>query len=154
MNVTLYGILLRSKCTNTFGIFIKPQITVLDKPLIILLEDESIVAGLIEYKIARSAYSYEHYSNGIQGLDAIKARKPALVILDVMLPGMSGFEVLQNLREDPELKDTPVIMLTAKSRDSDLKTGFSMRVDDYLSKPFKVSELMLRIENILSKKNR
>lgn len=126
----------------------------MDKPLIILLEDEAIVAGLIEYKIARSAYSYMHFTNGVDGFEAIKTKKPALVILDVMLPGMSGFEVLRNLREDPELKDTPVIMLTAKSRDADLKTGFSMKVDDYLSKPFKVSELMLRIENILSKQNR
>lgn len=126
----------------------------MDKPLIILLEDEAIVAGLIEYKIARSAYSYMHFTNGVDGFEAIKSKKPALVILDVMLPGMSGFEVLRNLREDPELKDTPVIMLTAKSRDADLKTGFSMKVDDYLSKPFKVSELMLRIENILSKQNR
>jgi len=126
----------------------------LDKPLIILLEDEAIVAGLIEYKIARSAYSYMHFTNGVDGFEAIKTKKPALVILDVMLPGMSGFEVLRNLREDPELKDTPVIMLTAKSRDADLKTGFSMKVDDYISKPFKVSELMLRIENILSKQNR
>ncbi len=126
----------------------------MDKPLIILLEDEAIVAGLIEYKIARSAYSYMHFTNGVDGFEAIKTKKPALVILDVMLPGMSGFEVLRNLREDPELKDTPVIMLTAKSRDADLKTGFSMKVDDYISKPFKVSELMLRIENILSKQNR
>lgn len=126
----------------------------MDKPLIILLEDEAIVAGLIEYKIARSAYSYMHFTNGVDGFEAIKSKKPALVILDVMLPGMSGFEVLRNLREDPELKDTPVIMLTAKSRDADLKTGFSMKVDDYISKPFKVSELMLRIENILSKQNR
>lgn len=126
----------------------------MDKPLIILLEDEAIVAGLIEYKIARSSYSYLHFTNGVEGFEAIREKKPALVILDVMLPGMSGFEVLRNLREDPELKDTPVIMLTAKSRDSDLKTGFSMKVDDYLSKPFKVSELMLRIENILSKQNR
>lgn len=126
----------------------------MDKPLIILLEDEAIVAGLIEYKIARSSYSYLHFTNGVDGFEAIKSKKPALVILDVMLPGMSGFEVLRNLREDPELKDTPVIMLTAKSRDADLKTGFSMKVDDYISKPFKVSELMLRIENILSKQNR
>jgi DNA-binding response OmpR family regulator len=122
-----------------------------ENPLIILLEDEDIVAKLIEYKMSRSEYEYLHFANGVEGLAAIREKKPDLVILDVMLPGMNGFEVLRTLRSDDDLKDVRVIMLTAKSREDDLKTGYSLNIDDYLSKPFKVSELMLRIDRILTR---
>jgi len=119
-----------------------------------LLEDEEIVAKLIEYKMSRSDYEYLHYANGVEGLNAIREKKPDLVILDVMLPGMNGFELLRTLRSDEDIKETRVIMLTAKSREDDLKTGYALNIDDYLSKPFKVSELMLRIDRILTRSSK
>lgn len=119
-------------------------------PLVLLIEDERAVAKLVQFKMSREGYTFEHRDNGKEGLAAIKELKPDIVLLDVMLPGMNGFEVLKNVREDDEINDTLVIMLTSKNRVEDLKKGFGLQVDDYIEKPFRPDELMMRIHKQLS----
>ncbi len=121
-----------------------------EQPLILLVEDNSNISKLITFKLSKSGYSIEHRDNGAKGWEAVKELKPDLVILDVMLPGMNGFDILQKIRENEDTKDTKVMMLTTKSREEDLERGFSMEVEDYLSKPFKPAELLMRIKKILN----
>lgn len=121
-----------------------------EQPHILLVEDNSNISKLITFKLSKSGYTIEHRENGVKGWEAIQELKPDLVILDVMLPGMNGFDILQKIRENEELKDTKVMMLTTKSREEDLERGFNMEVEDYLSKPFKPAELLMRIKKILN----
>lgn len=120
-----------------------------DNPLVLLVEDNPSIYKLIIYKLESSEYRVEHRDNGVEGLEAVKELKPDLMILDVMLPGKNGFELLQQVREDPEVSGTRVIMLTTKSREEDLELGFDLEVDDYMSKPFKPAELLMRIQKVL-----
>lgn len=122
----------------------------MDKPLILLVEDSQAIYRLVSYKLKKSGFRFEYRDNGKEGLEAIKKIKPDLVILDVMLPSMNGFEILRQVRNDKELKDTKVIMLTSKNRSEDLEKGFSLKVDDYMDKPFKPTELVLRINKVLN----
>ena len=118
--------------------------------LILVVEDNPAIAKLITFKLERSGYKFKHRENGKEGLDAIKELKPDLVILDVMLPSMNGFEILRQLREDEDTSDTKVIMLTSKSRVEDMEKGFNLEVDDYMEKPFKPDELIMRIQKALN----
>ncbi|HKK46350.1 MAG TPA: response regulator [Balneolaceae bacterium] len=118
--------------------------------MILVVEDNMAIAKLITFKLKRSGYAFEHRTNGKDGLEAVKELNPDLVILDVMLPSMNGFEILRQLREDPETADTKVIMLTSKSRIEDMEKGFNLKVDDYMEKPFKPDELLMRIQKALN----
>ena len=119
-------------------------------PLILLVEDEAAVAKLVEFKAKRQGYKFEHRSNGKEGFEAISELKPDVVILDVMLPSMNGFEILRKLREDENTRETKVIMLTSKNRVEDLKRGFELDADEYIEKPFRPDELMMRLTKVLS----
>jgi len=92
----------------------------------------------------------EHRDNGKEGWEAARNLHPDLVVLDVMLPGISGFEILRKIREHPETEDLKVMMLTTKNREDDLNKGFELNVDDYMSKPFKIGEFLLRINKIIN----
>lgn len=122
----------------------------MDSPLILLIEDNPVIIKLVSYKLKKIGYRFEHRDNGKDGLDAVKKMRPDLLILDVMLPSMNGFEVLRQIRSDEEISDTKVIMLTSKNRTEDLEKGFSMNVEDYMDKPFKPAELELRIKKVLN----
>lgn len=119
------------------------------EPLILLVEDNPSIYKLIIFKLSKSGYKVEHRDNGIDGLKAVKELKPDLVILDVMLPGLNGFDILQKIRDDEDTKDTKVIMLTTKNREEDLEKGFTLEVEDYMSKPFKPAELLMRVNKVL-----
>jgi two-component system alkaline phosphatase synthesis response regulator PhoP len=118
-------------------------------PLVILVEDEHSIAKLIEFKLKRGNYDFIHCDNGKKGWQSILENKPDLAILDVMLPSMNGFEILSNIRSHDETKHIKVIMLTAKAKVKDMETGFKLRADDYMEKPFKPDELMMRMERVL-----
>lgn len=118
-------------------------------PLILIIEDDAGISRLVEFQLAKQSIQIEHRYNGIDGLKAIKDLKPNLVILDVMLPGMSGFDVLHEIRKDPEIEEIKVMMLTAKSQEKDLKRAFDKHVVEYMSKPFKLAELTMRVNRIL-----
>ncbi len=118
-------------------------------PLVLLIEDDLAIAKLIEFKLKRNGYRFEVRNNGTEGLSAIKEFNPDLVILDVMLPSMNGFELLRQIRNDSDIEQTKVIMLTATVRVKDKEKAFNLGVEDYMEKPFKADELIIRVNKAL-----
>lgn len=114
-----------------------------------MIEDDDIVARTIERSLRGHEFRVFLAASGIEGLKAARRRRPDLVILDVIMPGMDGYAVCREMRTDPLLKDVPVLFLTAKVKDEDKIAGFLAGGDDYLSKPFNIDELILRIRAIL-----
>ncbi len=116
---------------------------------ILVIEDDEIVAKTIERCLRGGEYRVQLANTGVAGLRAARRKIPDLVILDVIMPGMDGYTVCKEMREDALLKDVPVLFLTAKIKVEDTIIGLSVGADDYLGKPFNVDELLLRINAIL-----
>jgi two-component system phosphate regulon response regulator PhoB len=116
---------------------------------ILVVDDEPDIIALVAYHLARSGYRVSTASSGPEALQAARDEQPALIILDLMLPELSGFEVLERIRADRALADIPVLMLTARREEPDRVQGLSLGADDYLVKPFSPQELVLRVRNIL-----
>jgi two-component system, OmpR family, phosphate regulon response regulator PhoB len=116
---------------------------------ILVVDDEPDIIALVAYHLARSGYRVSTASTGAEALQAARDEQPALVVLDLMLPELSGFQVLERIRADKTLADTPVLMLTARREEPDRVQGLSLGADDYLVKPFSPQELVLRVRNIL-----
>jgi DNA-binding response OmpR family regulator len=116
---------------------------------ILIIEDDEIVAKTIERCLRGSEYRARVANSGVEGLQAAHREVPDLVVLDVIMPGMDGYTVCREMRQDALLADVPVLFLTAKMKDEDKITGLSAGADDYLGKPFNVDELLLRIRAIL-----
>lgn len=118
---------------------------------IVLAEDEPQIARLIEFKLKKEGYQVTWKENGEEALKAIKADKPDLILLDVMMPVMDGYEVLRRLKEDENLKSIPVVMLTARAQERDVVKGIDLGAEDYITKPFHPAELLARVKRILGK---
>lgn len=116
---------------------------------VLVVDDEPDIVALVAYHLAKSGYSVSTATSGPEGLAAARRDKPALVVLDLMLPGLSGLEVMQELRGDPNTARIAVLMLTARREESDRIKGLTMGADDYLTKPFSPQELVLRVAAIL-----
>ena len=116
---------------------------------ILVVDDERHIVRLVEVTLPRAGYDVVSAYDGVEALEKIAAEKPEMIILDVMMPRMDGFEVLKELRAKAETKDIPVIMLTAKAQDADIFKGWSSGVDSYLTKPFNPRELLAFVERIL-----
>ncbi len=116
-------------------------------PTILLLEDELPLARLLGEALERSGYAVQHCPDGHRGLQACRAAPPDLLIVDVMLPGLDGFEVVRALR--PALPELPVLFLTARAATADVVRGFEAGGNDYLRKPFSLDELLLRVRELL-----
>jgi DNA-binding response OmpR family regulator len=116
---------------------------------ILIIEDDDIVARTIERCLRGKEFQVNVANSGVAGLKAAHRKIPDLVILDVIMPGMDGFTVCKEMREDPILKDVPILFLTAKIKPEDAIVGLSLGADDYLRKPFNVDELLLRVVAIL-----
>jgi two-component system, OmpR family, phosphate regulon response regulator PhoB len=116
---------------------------------ILVVDDEPDIIALVAYHLARSGYRVSTAASGTEALQAARDEQPALVVLDLMLPELSGFQVLERLRADRALADIPVLMLTARREEADRVEGLSLGADDYLVKPFSPQELVLRVRNIL-----
>jgi two-component system response regulator RpaA len=116
---------------------------------ILIIEDDEIVARTIERCLRGSEYRVRVTHSGVEGLQAARREPPDLVILDVIMPGMDGYTVCREMRQDALLAEVPILFLTAKAKDEDKITGLSAGADDYLGKPFNVDELLLRIRAIL-----
>ena len=114
---------------------------------ILIVEDEESIRGFLKINLKRNGYDVIEVDNGEDGIKIAINEKPAIVILDVMLPGIDGFNVCKRIRE--EEKNIGIIMLTAKSQDIDKITGLEYGADDYIVKPFNPMELLLRIKAIL-----
>lgn len=119
------------------------------KKRILLIEDEEDISALIKLQAELFGYKLHVEVDGINGFRAVERERPDLVILDVMLPGQNGFDVCRKIKNHPELKNIPVIMLTAKSEELDIVLGLEIGADDYVSKPFSPKVLFSRIKAIL-----
>ena len=117
---------------------------------IVLAEDEAHIARLVIFKLEREGYEVIWADDGGKALEKVKESSPDLVILDIMMPVMDGYEVLKYLKEDDNLKSIPVIMLTAKGQEHDIVKGFEYGTEDYIIKPFSPAELLVRVRKALS----
>ncbi|MGQ9552844.1 MAG: response regulator transcription factor [Anaerolineae bacterium] len=122
-------------------------------PRILVIDDDVDVAKTIENALRRGHTVFLAFS-GVQGIQQARQIKPDLIILDIIMPGMDGFEACQRIRDDPLLADTPILFLTAKGRTEDRIQGLQVGADDYLTKPFSLQELELRIQAILRRARR
>ena len=116
---------------------------------ILVVDDEPDIVALVVYHLAKAGFRISTASNGADALRIARQDRPALVVLDLMLPGMSGLEVLDQLRADDAGQDIGVLLLTARREEPDRIKGLSAGADDYLTKPFSPQELVLRVRNIL-----
>lgn len=116
---------------------------------VLIVDDEPDILALCSYHLAKAGYRVSTASTGPEGLGAAREERPALVVLDLMLPEMSGFDVLEQLRADDTTRGIAVLMLTARREEPDRIRGLSLGADDYLTKPFSPQELVLRVGAIL-----
>jgi two-component system, OmpR family, alkaline phosphatase synthesis response regulator PhoP len=120
---------------------------------ILIVEDEPDIRKLVHYNLVQERYRVLEAEDGEHALKVVQRDKPSLVILDLMLPGLSGLEVCKLLRERPETAKLPILMLTAKAGEADRVVGLEMGADDYLAKPFSPRELVARVRAILRRAN-
>lgn len=118
-------------------------------PLVLVVEDEEAIRVMLTYNLERHGFKVEHASNGDQGINLAQELLPDLIILDWMLPGLSGIEICTILRTKAKTRNIPIIMLTAKGEEFDRIKGLDSGVDDYIVKPFSPNELVARIKAIL-----
>lgn len=116
---------------------------------ILVVDDEPDITALVAYHLARAGYRVSTAANGHEALDAVRRERPDIVVLDLMLPGMSGYEVLTSLRTQADTKDVGIILLTARREEADRIRGLELGADDYLTKPFSPGELTLRVGALL-----
>jgi phosphate regulon transcriptional regulator PhoB len=116
---------------------------------ILVVEDEPDIRKLVQYNLAQERFKVLEAEDGEQALKILQREKPNLVILDLMLPGLSGLELCKILRERPQTAQLPILMLTAKAGEADKVVGLEMGADDYLAKPFSPREMVARVRAIL-----
>ena len=116
---------------------------------VLIADDEPNIVISLEYLMKRAGYQVSIARDGQEAIDAIRRERPRLVLLDVMMPRKSGHDVCQELRADVQLKDTLVLMLTAKGRDTDVDKGLGVGADAYMTKPFATKELVAKVAEML-----
>lgn len=121
----------------------------MQKIKLLLIEDEEDIAHLIKLQAEISGYKVVIAGNGIDGLRAIEREEPDIVVLDIMLPGLNGFEVCRKVKKMDKLKDIPIVIISAKGEESDVVLGLELGADDYVSKPFSLKVLFSRIKAVL-----
>jgi two-component system phosphate regulon response regulator PhoB len=120
-----------------------------DEILILVVEDESDIRTLILHHLHKDGYSAAGAADGEEGLKIAGERHPHLIVLDLMLPGMDGMAVCRKVRKNPGLKNTPILMLTARGEEEDMVSGLEAGADDYVAKPFSNRVLLARIRSLL-----
>ncbi|MDA9723830.1 phosphate regulon transcriptional regulator PhoB [Candidatus Pelagibacter sp.] len=120
---------------------------------IFIIEDEPSIIQLVQHNLEKNGFIVSSSLNGNEGLKELKKFQPDLLLLDWMLPDLTGIEICKNIRKDNSFKNLPVIMLTAKGEEEDKIKGLDSGVDDYLTKPFSFNELMARIKAVLRRSN-
>jgi DNA-binding response OmpR family regulator len=118
---------------------------------IVVVDDDPDILGLLEFKLAAAGHTVTAEMDGEAGLAAIHEVRPQLVVLDWMMPRMTGIEVCLALRKDPALSTIPVLFLTAKAQESDVQRGFAAGGNDYVVKPFSPRELSIRVDALLAR---
>jgi two-component system phosphate regulon response regulator PhoB len=120
---------------------------------IFIIEDEPSIIQLVQHNLEKNGFIVLSSVNGNDGLKELKKFQPDLLLLDWMLPDLSGIDICKNIRKDNSFKDLPIIMLTAKGEEDDKIKGLDSGIDDYLTKPFSFNELMARIKAVLRRSN-
>lgn len=121
------------------------------KSKILVVDDESEAVELVEFNLKQAGYEIITAADGAEALSRARSNSPSLIVLDLMLPEMSGLEVCKTLRRDPFTSTIPIIMLTAKAAEIDRVLGLELGADDYITKPFSPRELVLRVKKILAR---
>jgi len=119
------------------------------KETVLIVEDDPDIVELLQYMLEREGYPVLVAKDGERGLAEAQRRKPGLVLLDLMLPGLDGLEVCRALKSDATTRGIPVVMLTAKGEESDVVLGLELGADDYIRKPFSPRELVARVRSVL-----
>ena len=116
---------------------------------IVVIEDEPDIVEVMCYNLQREGYQVSSTTRGDEGLELVRNQSPALVILDLMLPGMDGLTVCQQIKSDPLTRATPIIIVSAKGEESDVVIGLGLGADDYIAKPFSPREMLARVKAVL-----
>ena len=116
---------------------------------IVVIEDEPDIVEVVSYNLKREGFNVLSVERGDEGLNLVRNQSPNLVILDLMLPGMDGVSICQQMKSDPLVRDIPVIIISAKGEESDVVIGLELGADDYLTKPFSPRELLARVKAVL-----
>ena len=127
----------------------QPMDTTAAPAQILVVEDERDIAALVAYHLTREGYRVRTAGGGPEALEAVAHERPDLIVLDIMLPGFTGYDVLKELRARPDAADIPVVVLTARCEEMDRIKGFELGADDYVTKPFSPQELLLRVSAVL-----
>jgi two-component system, OmpR family, phosphate regulon response regulator PhoB len=123
------------------------------RPVVLVVEDEAALATMLRYNLEKQGYHVEEAADGQEALTRISEAPPDLVLLDWMLPTVSGLEVCRQIRRRPATRDLPVIMVTARAEDQDAVRGLNTGADDYIAKPFSIEALLARVRALLRRAN-
>jgi two-component system alkaline phosphatase synthesis response regulator PhoP len=121
----------------------------MNKGKILVVDDEVYILHILDFSLNAEGYEVITAEDGEQAIEKAKQEEPDLVVLDVMMPKVDGYEACRKLKQDPKMKDVPVILLTAKGRDIDRKLGLEVGADDYITKPFSPNKLIEKIGSFL-----
>jgi DNA-binding response OmpR family regulator len=124
-----------------------------DPRTVLVADDDEDILQLVSFRLERAGYTVVTAADGPQALAAAREHQPDLAVLDVMMPGLNGYEVTRQLRADPATQAIPVILLTARVQEADVSRGFEAGADDYLRKPFSPQELRSRVQAILARRS-
>lgn len=120
---------------------------------ILVIEDDPSTSRLLEYALRHRGFTVLTAANGHEGIKKIQSEAPDMVILDVMLPGVSGYEICRRLRAEPATANTAILIFSARAQENDKEIGIKMGADDYLTKPAAHTEIIAKVEKLLAKKN-
>ena len=123
------------------------------KESILVVEDEDDIRELLRYNLAKEGYQVTGAASGEEALKAVRVAMPDLVLLDLMLPGLDGLEVCRSLKQDPQTRNLPIVMLTAKGEEADIVAGLELGADDYITKPFSLRVLLARLRAVLRRRS-
>jgi two-component system alkaline phosphatase synthesis response regulator PhoP len=121
----------------------------MNRSKVVIIEDEPDIVEVMSYNLKREGYQVSASSRGDEGLTLVRNLSPALVLLDLMLPGIDGLSICQQLKADPITRDIPIIIVSAKGEESDVVIGLGLGADDYIAKPFSPRELLARVRAVL-----
>jgi two-component system alkaline phosphatase synthesis response regulator PhoP len=122
------------------------------KQKILVVDDEEDILELLKFNLSREGYQVPCAASGEQALRLVRSENPDLIVLDLMLSGIDGLEVTRRLKNDPDTKNLPIVMLTAKGEEADIVTGLELGADDYITKPFSPRILVARVRAVLRRK--
>ena len=127
--------------------------TGLGRPLrsALVADDDPDVRELVTFKLEQAGFQVRAVADGVHALEAIADERPSIALIDVMMPGLSGIDVVRELRRDPATRSLPIVLLTAKAQEHDVEAGFATGADDYVAKPFSPRELLSRVTALMAR---